>query len=56
MFHSVPDVARQLSCGQTTIWALLRDRKLPCVRIGRRTLISDQALNEFAQSLTSAKR
>ena len=50
---SIPEVARRLSCGQTLTWALVRDHKLPCVRISRRTLVPAQALAEFVASLTS---
>lgn len=52
----VPDVARALGIGQTYTWQLLKERKLPCVRIGRRTLVPAAALSEFAASLSSAKQ
>ena len=55
LFHSVPEVARILSCGQTTVWMLLRDNKLPVAHLGRRTLVPVAALEAFAASLTSAK-
>jgi excisionase family DNA binding protein len=55
LFIGVPEVARRFSLGQTSTWALIRDGKLPVVRIGRRTLVSVKALEEFAANLTSAK-
>jgi excisionase family DNA binding protein len=56
LFLSVPEVARRLGIGQTSVWiALIRDGKLPTVRIGRRTLVSVQALESYAASLTSTK-
>ncbi len=55
LFLSVPEAARRLGVGQTTVWiALIREGKLPVVRIGRRTLVSVRALEEFAASLTTA--
>ena len=55
LLHPVPEVARSLGIGQTSTWALIRDGKLPVVRIGRRTLVPAQALADFAAKLTSAK-
>lgn len=56
MFVSIPEAARRLGIGQTCTWALLRDKKLSFVKIGRRTLVPATALAEFAASLTSAGR
>lgn len=55
LFYSVPKTAELLGLGQTSTWALVRDRELPVVRIGRRTLVPAAALIAFAASLTSAK-
>lgn len=51
LFLSVPAGARRLGIGQTTAWGLIKDRKLPTVRIGRRTLIPVAGLEAFAASL-----
>ena len=55
MFYGIPEVARSLNLGMTSVWALIRDKELPVVRIGRRTLVSAQALAEFAANLTSSQ-
>lgn len=56
LFHGIPEVARRLGIGQTFTWALIRDKKLPTVRLGRRTLVSEEALQTFVASLTSQSR
>lgn len=53
MFYGIPDVARSLNLGMTSVWALVRDKELPVVRIGRRTLVAASALAEFAVRLTA---
>lgn len=56
LFYAVPEVARRLGIGQTSTWALIRDKKLSVVKIGRRTLVPVQALTDFAAALSSSKR
>jgi len=57
LFVSIPEVARRLGIGQTSVWiVLIREGKIPVVRIGRRTLVSVHALEAFAASLTSSKK
>lgn len=51
LLHGVPAVAKALGIGQTYTWALIRDKKLPIVRIGRRTLVREADLQAFAASL-----
>ena len=52
LFVGIPEVARRLGLGETTVWtSLIRDGRLPVVRIGRRTLVSLGALEAFAASL-----
>ena len=53
MFYGIPDVARSLNLGMTSVWALVRDKELPVVRIGRRTLVPAQALLDFAANLSA---
>ena len=52
LLHGVPAVAKALGIGQTYTWALIRDGKLPCCKIGRRTLIREADLQAFAASLS----
>jgi excisionase family DNA binding protein len=53
LFLSVPNTAHALGIGQTQCWKMLKERTLPCVKIGRRTLVPAAALAEFAASLTA---
>lgn len=54
LFISVLNAARRLGIGQTSCWGLIKERKLPVVRLGRRTLVSVSALEAFVASLTSS--
>lgn len=54
IFISVLDAARRLGIGQTSCWGLVKERKLPVIRLGRRTLVPVAALEAFAASLVSA--
>jgi len=56
LFLSVPAVAQALGIGQTSTWMLIKEKKLPVTHIGRRTLVSAQALADFAANLSSAQR
>jgi len=49
----VPEVAKRLGIGNTLCWSLIRDKKLPVLRINTRTLVSEQALAAFVQSLSA---
>lgn len=52
LFVSVLVAARRLGIGATSCWNLVKERKLPVVRLGRRTLVSVAALEEFAAALS----
>lgn len=43
----VPKSARFLDCGESKVWKLVREGRLPVVRIDRRTLIPKRALVRF---------
>jgi excisionase family DNA binding protein len=48
--YSVSESAHLLGVSPKTIWRLIYSGKLPIVRIRRRVLISEAALNEFAMN------
>jgi excisionase family DNA binding protein len=48
LLYSVPDAARALSIGVSTVWKLIADGKLPTVRIGRSRRIPHEALVRLA--------
>lgn len=49
--HSVEDARQQLNCGRTKFYELLKSGELEARKIGRRTLITDEALGRFITSL-----
>jgi excisionase family DNA binding protein len=48
LLYSVPDAARALSIGKSTVWALLAVGKLSGVKIGRSTRIPASELARLA--------
>jgi excisionase family DNA binding protein len=45
--YSVAEVCEALQISRTTLWKLVRSRRLKPVRIGRRVLFSLKTLEEF---------
>lgn len=45
--YNVEEVAKMLRCGKTSIYELIRQNKLRCVRVGRKILIPEMFINEF---------
>jgi excisionase family DNA binding protein len=48
LLHTIPEAARLLSLGVSTIWKLIHDGELPTVRIGRSRRIPHEALVRLA--------
>lgn len=48
---SVEDAAARLSIGRTTMFALIRERRIRTVNVGRRTLVPVGALEDFVAAL-----
>ena len=44
---SIPAAATSLGVSARTLWRILRDGELPCVRIGGRTMVSVADLDAF---------
>jgi excisionase family DNA binding protein len=51
----VKDAARLLGLGRSTIYTLLNAKRIPRVRIGRRSLVPVAALKQFAEALHLSK-
>jgi len=51
--YSVPEVCEALQISRTTLWKLVRSRRLKPVRIGRRVLFSLKAVEEFLNGESS---
>jgi excisionase family DNA binding protein len=52
---SVPEVAAILGCSQSMVWNLLRDGKLPRVRIGSSTRVHRSAVERFLEDGGTAR-
>jgi excisionase family DNA binding protein len=50
----IPEVARRLSIGRTTVYALIKDDGLPTVKIGRSTRIPLISLRDWIEKNTKA--
>jgi len=54
--YSIPEVCDALQISRTTLWKLVRSRRLKPVRIGRRVLFSLKAVEEFLNGDSGALR
>ena len=45
--YSIPEVCKALQISRTTLWKLVKSRRLRPVRIGRRVLFSLRTVDEF---------
>jgi excisionase family DNA binding protein len=54
--YSIPEVCEALQISRTTLWKLVRSRRLKPVRIGRRVLFSLKAVEDFLNSDNGAQR
>ena len=50
--YDVPAAGRLLGVGTTKAWELVRSGELPTIRIGRRRLVTRQALHAFVDRLS----
>ena len=46
---SVPEAGRMLGVSRTTAWALARDKRLPVIRLGRRTVVPTSAIRKLLE-------
>jgi excisionase family DNA binding protein len=51
---TVSEAAEVISLGRTKTWQLIRTRELPAIRIGRRVLVPQQALQRWIVDHTDA--
>ena len=52
--HSVEHAAERLDCGRTTIFALIREKRLHAVKLKGRTLIPEDSLRALIATLPAA--
>jgi excisionase family DNA binding protein len=55
LLHDIQSVMDATGLGRTTIYELFRSGDLPSVKVGRRRLVTDDALNAFVSSLGSVE-
>ncbi len=55
ILYSVNNAADQLDVGRSTIYGLIAAKKLTVVKIGRRTLITDQSIRKLAEDQIEQK-
>jgi excisionase family DNA binding protein len=48
---SIPETATLMGVSRTTIYELIKDGLLPCVKVGSRTLIRIEAIDQLLKSL-----
>jgi excisionase family DNA binding protein len=51
--HSIKSAARELGIGRSTLYGLIATQKITTVKIGRRTLITDQSIQQLVDDLIS---
>lgn len=55
--HSVPEAARRLGIGTSTLWRMIANGEVAVVRLARRrTVITDDAIRDLLQRNTSPAR
>ena len=56
LIYSVPETCKALQISRTTLWKLVKTRRLKPLRIGRRVLFTTQALEEFLNGDRTVRR
>jgi excisionase family DNA binding protein len=54
--YSIPEACKALQISRTTLWKLVKSRRLKPLRIGRRVLFTTRALEEFLIGDRTARR
>lgn len=49
---AVPDAAKLIGVGQTSMWALIREKKVKASKIGKRTVVSVASLEALLAAHT----
>ena len=52
LLHRLPDAFESLCIGKSKGYELIKDGRLRVVKIGRRTLIAEEELRRYVQTLT----
>jgi len=54
--YSIPEACKALQISRTTLWKLVKSRRLKPLRIGRRVLFTTAALEEFLNGDRPSRR
>jgi excisionase family DNA binding protein len=54
--YSIPEACKALQISRTTLWKLVKSRRLKPLRIGHRVLFTTRALEEFLIGDRTARR
>lgn len=54
--HSVPEAARRLGIGASTLWRMIANGEVAVVKLVRRTVITDEAIRDLLQRNTTRRR
>jgi excisionase family DNA binding protein len=52
--HSIEETARLLRVGKRSVYRQIAEGRLPVIKIGRRSVISDSALRAFIEAASAA--
>jgi excisionase family DNA binding protein len=55
IFVSIIEAARRLGVGRTSVFKLMASGRLKGVKVGRRTLVPVRALEDFAETVPTAR-
>ena len=53
ILHSIMSAAEILDIGRSSVYGLIADEKIQVVKIGRRTLITDQSIQHLVEELVA---
>lgn len=46
---SIPEAARLIGCGRSTLYQLLKTKEIPLMKLGKRSLVPVAALRKFVE-------
>jgi hypothetical protein len=53
ILHSITDTAEILAIGRSSVYGLIGAERIKTVKIGRRTLVTDQSIKELVDALSA---
>ena len=53
ILHSIKSTAEKLDIGRSSVYGLIASKKIKAIKIGRRTLITDQSIQHLVDELVA---